>query len=83
MVGLSSSKATAQSSGCGCWKFTQPGWGGDFCFVFFCLFAKKPAVSKSRVTLLTCVALATLRAVIQVHPVFSRGLWGGWSRNYC
>lgn len=36
MVGLSFSKATAQSSGCGCWKFSQPGWGGDFCFCFVC-----------------------------------------------
>lgn len=36
VVGLSSSKATTQSSGCGCWKFTQPGWGGDFWF-FVCL----------------------------------------------
>lgn len=45
-------------------------------FVFF-LFTKKPVVSESRVTLLTWVALATLGAVIQVHPVSSRGLWGG------
>lgn len=49
--------------------------GGVEIFVFV-LFAKKPVVNKSRVTLLTCVALATLGAIIQVHPVFLRGLWG-------
>lgn len=43
----------------------------------FCLFAKNPAASKSGVTLLTCVALATLGAVIQVRPVFSTWSLGG------
>lgn len=69
----------AQSSGYGCWKFTQLGRGGGGGGGFFFL-AKKPAENKSGVTLLTYVALATLGAVTQVHPVFP--MWssfGGWS----